>query len=139
MAKVYKIHPGIGVARVGPSKEGFFLAREAPGAAPIDIDTAGREVAFAGYKDSSKLIRRQAARFRVYEYDRDDATGRLILRREITADDASIFWSISLVSGKAEGREMVSVPGADGRRMIVPGAEDRNSPLRPPLASSRAL
>jgi hypothetical protein len=128
MAKVYKIHPGVGVARVGPSKEGFFLAREAPGAAPIDIDTAGREIAFAGYKDSSKLIRRQAARFRVYEYDRDDATGRLILRREITADDASIFWSVSLVSGKAEGREMVSVPGADGRRMIVPGAEDRNSP-----------
>lgn len=128
MSKVYKIHPGTGVARVAPSTSGFFLARETPGGVPIDIDGMGRETAFTGYKDTNKVMRRQGARFRIYEYDRNDATGELSLVREITADDATIRWSVSLVSGKAEGREMVSVDGPDSKRMIVPGPDNRNEP-----------
>ena len=96
MTKVYKIHPGMGFARVGPSTQGYFLAGETPGAAPVDIDAAGNEVAFSGYKDASKIMRRQGARFRIYEYDRDEASGRLTLAREITLADPDIKWSVSL-------------------------------------------
>lgn len=128
MAKVYRIHPGMGFARVGPSRQGYFLAGEAPGAAPIDIDATGNEAPFAGYKDASKIMRRQGARFRVYEYDKDAATGRLTLLREITAAEADIEWSVSLTSSKAAGKEMVSAAGPDGKRTIVPGTQDRNQP-----------
>ena len=44
--KVYKIHPGIGIARVGRSNNGFFLASESPdGGAPFELDDNG-EVPF---------------------------------------------------------------------------------------------
>src|SRR5690242_17226572 len=113
MTKIYKIHPGMGFARVGRSRQGYFLAGEAPDAAPIDIDANGGEVPFSGYKDQAKIMRRQGARFRVYEYDRDDASGRLTLTREITAADAEIRWSVSLTAAKAEGKLMRAVTGAD--------------------------
>src|SRR3954451_21896769 len=111
MSRVYKIHPGMGFARVGPSKQGYFLAGEAPDLAPVDIDAAGNEVAFAGYKDARKLVRRQGARFRVFEYDRNDGTGVFTPIREITANDAEIKWSISLTSSKAAGKAMTVITG----------------------------
>ena len=60
MTKVYKVHPSIGVARVGNSDE-FFIGPELPGtfARPAD----GR------YRDGGKKLRRQAARFWVFEHD----------------------------------------------------------------------
>lgn len=36
MAKIYKIHPGIGIARVGKSEHGYFLAAETPGGRPLE-------------------------------------------------------------------------------------------------------
>lgn len=128
MSAVYKIHPGIGFARVGPSQDGYFLAGEAPGAAPIDIDAAGNEVAFRGYKDAAMIMRRQGARFRVFEYDRDDVSGRLALVREVTSADAAITWSVSLTAAKAAGKSMTAVIGPDGKRTIVPSGQDRNQP-----------
>jgi hypothetical protein len=128
MTKVYKIHPGMGFARVGRSTLGFFLAGETPGGQPIDIDFAGNEVAFSGYKDPTKIMRRQGARFRIYEYDRDDASGSLTLVLEITAAEADIKWSVSLTSAKAEGKLMQMIIGADGKRTIVPSAQNRNEP-----------
>jgi hypothetical protein len=128
MTKVYKIHPGMGFARVGRSTQGYFLAGEAPDAGPIDIDANGHEALFSGYKDQAKVMRRQGARFRIYEYDRDDATGGLTLNREITIAEADIRWSVSLTAAKAEGKVMHAIIGADGKRTIVPSAQNRNDP-----------
>lgn len=128
MAKIYKIHPGMGFARVGPSTAGYFLAGESPGAAPIDIDAAGNEVAFSGYKDATKIMRRQGARFRIYEYDRDEASGTVTFVREITLAEADIKWSVTLTASKAEGKRMQAVIGADGKRTIVPSGDNRNEP-----------
>ncbi len=52
MAKRYKIHPSIGIARVGTSKE-FYIGPELPGAFARSGD--GR------YRDADKKLRRQAA------------------------------------------------------------------------------
>jgi hypothetical protein len=126
MSKVYKIHPGMGFARVGPSRQGYFLAGEALGADPVDINAAGDEAPFAGYKDASKMMRRQGARFRVYEYDRNDGTGGLTLTREITAAEAEIDWAVVLTSAKAAGKLMTVIVGPDGARTLVPDTPDRN-------------
>lgn len=60
-----KIHPGVGIARVGNSPDQFFIGPEAP------IDP--REIAApdGGFKDADGRIKRQAARFRIYAYDKN--------------------------------------------------------------------
>jgi hypothetical protein len=128
MSKVYKIHPGIGIARVGPSTDGYFLAGEASDALPIDIDANGEDIAFKGYKDAAHFMRRQGVRFRVFEYDKVDATGVMTLAREITASDATIVWTVKLAAAKAAGFEMTMTMGPDGVRTLTPGTQLRNMP-----------
>ena len=83
-----KIHPAIGIARVGNSPSEFFVGPEKPGAHPRPI---------GGYRDAQGRIKRQAARFRLFGYDKD---GKLL--QEITAKDATITWTVSLANKKAE-------------------------------------
>lgn len=97
---VYKIHPAIGVARVGNSPNAFFIGPEKPGEPGVEIAADGTEKPLAQYKDAGQ-IKRQAARFRVFEYDKHPVTGMLTLQREITANDAQIVWKVALVNRKA--------------------------------------
>src|SRR5262249_46371948 len=82
-----KIHPAIGVARVGNSEKGFFLGPEIPSPPPA---TAGER------RDDQQALMRQAARFRIYGYNR---AGEVV--RELTADSARIEWQLSLANLKA--------------------------------------
>jgi len=136
MAKVYKIHPSVGIARVGQSQEGFFLAPESSGGARLEITQNG-DVAFTGFKDSKYLIKRQAARFRVYEYD-DDGAGNQTLIGEVKPHQATIRWTVKLVNSKAAGPTMTSrVSDLQGERVIV---ADYTKPPRnnPPPGFTRA-
>lgn len=99
MATVYKIHPAIGVARVGNHPSAFFVGPEAPGAAGVEIDANDAETAVARYKADGK-VKRQAARFRVLRFLQDDS-GALQLLGEVTADDAKIEWTVDLCNRKA--------------------------------------
>lgn len=85
-----KIHPGIGVARVGNSTEadGYFVGPEVltpPTTAAEDI------------RDSSGALKRQAARFRIYGYN---AAGEVV--RELTREDADIRWCVHVANKKAD-------------------------------------
>jgi hypothetical protein len=81
------IYPPIGIARVGNSKEGFFLAPEVP-------DPLPEPPGF--YRDKEGALKRQAARFRIYGLN---AAGVAV--RELTADDATIEWQVHLANTKA--------------------------------------
>src|SRR5713101_875985 len=81
-----KVHPAIGVARLGDSPDDFFIGPEKVWEAP---DPAG------GFKDAQCRVKRQVARFRVYAYD-DDGTVD-----ELTAANADITWTVQLVNKKA--------------------------------------
>lgn len=81
-----EIHPAIGIARVGNSPQGYFFGPEVPDGRP------GRGVRF---KDSAGRIRRQVARFRIYGFDADG-----VAVKEITADDASIRWTVHVANSK---------------------------------------
>jgi L-Lysine epsilon oxidase N-terminal/L-lysine epsilon oxidase C-terminal domain len=100
VSTTYRIHPGIGVARVGDSLQAFFVGPEAPGV-PASLagpaDPAGQS---GKYKDGEQRIKRQGARFRIFEYRRD-AAGRPTHIREITAADAEIAWEVHLVNRKS--------------------------------------
>ncbi len=92
MPKVYKIHPSIGIARVGTSDE-FYIGSEIPGVLARPSD--GR------YRDNNRKLRRQAARFWIFEYDdsNPDIPTRQILVGE--KDIAQIVWTVHLVNKKA--------------------------------------
>ena len=59
MATVYKIHPAIGVARLGNHETAFFVGWEGPGSLGVEIHQDGTEHPLAGYKVDGK-IKRQA-------------------------------------------------------------------------------
>jgi hypothetical protein len=82
-----RIHPAIGIARVGNSKDEYFIGPEVPfptGPPP------------GGYRDAGGHLKRQAARFRVYGYD---SAGRVV--GEITSAEAEIVWQVRVANKKA--------------------------------------
>jgi hypothetical protein len=81
------IHPGIGIARVGNSPDGFFIGPEVEQPDPVPPNF---------YKDSSGALKRQAARFRIYGFD---ARGEVVA--ELTETNARIVWSVHLANKKA--------------------------------------
>lgn len=101
-----KIHPSIGIARVGNSPDGFFIGPEIPGAGTTPV---------GGYKDKGDMergipprIKRQAARFRIFAYD-----DKHQLIGEITSADAEITWTVHLVNSKAEGDNFIGLSGEE--------------------------
>ena len=112
MATTYKIHPAIGIARVGNSPDEFFVGPERIGELP---DPPG------GFKDASCRVKRQAARFRIFAHHDDDTV------EEITAASADITWTVHVANKKAgfPGRGN-SEPAAD--LTIDPGQRTLSNP-----------
>ncbi|MBO3457319.1 LodA/GoxA family CTQ-dependent oxidase [Aetokthonos hydrillicola Thurmond2011] len=125
MAKIYKIHPSIGIARVGNSPDKFYVGSEIPGVAPVEI-VNGEEKTLQKYKDENGRLKRQAARFRIFEFEQD-ATGVLSSGREITANEATIEWQVHLVNSKAAGQKFNNDSGA----LRNPGVERKKLTIDP--------
>jgi hypothetical protein len=118
MPNIYRIHPAIGIARVGDSPDEYFVGPEAPGVPPSLNQPDAPHDPNAGYKDDQGRIKRQGARFRIYEYTLDDV-GATTQVREITAADAQIEWEVHMVNLKAAAPEFPP--------------PDPNSPLPPEM------
>src|SRR5215203_2768854 len=94
MPPIYRIHPAIGIARLGNSPDEFYISPEAPAALPIACDAAGNatlapdgtsEETITTFKDEKGRIKRQAARFQVYVYDEESPEGRPLRLRDDVA------------------------------------------------------
>jgi hypothetical protein len=112
MATVYRIHPAIGIARVGNSPGEFFIGPERRGELP---EPPG------GFKDAQCRVKRQAARFRIFAHHDDGSV------EEITDAEADITWTVHLANRKA------AYPGRGnseptGDLVIDPGARTTNGP-----------
>ena len=93
-----RIHPGIGVARLGNSDE-FYPGPEAPGIVVDPGGTGGPGPDGGTYRDSSARLKRQAQRYRVYAYDANDQ-----VIAELTADSGlvkSLRWRVHVRNMKA--------------------------------------
>ena len=93
-----KIHPGIGIARVGNSPDQYFVGPEAPCDPNEVAPPAG------GYKDTDGRIKRQAARFRIYAYDKaGKVLGELPLGSPADCEAgraAQVSWKVHLANKK---------------------------------------
>jgi hypothetical protein len=127
-AVAWKIHPAIGVARVGNSETGFFFGPEAGDrhGAPI-----GRRHD-AGDQANLRLpaVKRQAARFRIFAYD---AAGDCL--GEVTgATVRSIEWTVELANKKASAMRTGPRPAgrpARPRNKDIPDGERRRLEITP--------
>jgi hypothetical protein len=88
MVRRLKIHPAIGVARVGNSPDEFFIGPERP----WDFEPPA-----GGYRDAKRRLKRQGTRFRVFVYDDGQPP------RELEAAEAEVEWSVRLANTKAAG------------------------------------
>jgi hypothetical protein len=110
-----KIHPAIGVARVGDSPDEFFIGPETNDR-PLDSSVA--------YKDPDGRIKRQAARFRIYGYDKND-----VVVCELTSEKAKIRWKVHLANKKASWfrfETALDVPEAKAATRRNDSVEDRS-------------
>lgn len=97
---IYKIHPAMGIARLGDSGD-FFIGPEIPGRSATGAD-AGRGTAVPPFKSGG--VKRQAARFRVWKYKWDDAKCQYIPKQEVKWGDPgikNIRWKVQLANRKA--------------------------------------
>lgn len=100
-----KIHPAIGIARVGNSPRPAFIGPESPDAPPLDM---------SAYKDEEGRIVRQAARFRLYGYD---SAGNVVRELKLSDQDVSkIEWTVHVANKKAAWYKFyvpLDIPEAD--------------------------
>ncbi len=84
----FRVYPSIGIARVGNSPDEYFFGPEAPGPHPHDP---------GNFRDSQGRVKRQAARFRVYGFNR---AGEVV--KEMTNDgDTEIAWRVQVANKKS--------------------------------------
>lgn len=113
MDRFFRIHPAIGVARVGNSPTQFFVGPERIGEPP-NFDIATKQ--FRPFKDSQGRIKRQAARFRLFEYELRN--GKQVPVREVnlgTTGIVSIQWKVHLANRKAAFFNFDGQDGVDGK------------------------
>ena len=119
----YRIHPAIGIARVGnaPASE-YFLGPELPNQRTERAPDTGTAV--PPFKSDGR-VKRQAVRFRVFEFVRDG--GQWTVSREVSlaeGDVAELTWTVHLANRKASFFEF---HGLDGSPEGNPNIKRRNS------------
>lgn len=138
MGTVYKIHPAIGIARVGDAETAFFIGPEAPGSRGVELADDGSEAPLTAYKTGGR-VKRQAVRFRVFAYEQDPG-GELELVGEV--DPAQVEWSVDLCNRKAALDRSVGPAGprnptvADRRSLVIRAARPASvsGRNRPPVS-----
>ncbi len=85
-----KIHPSIGIARVGNSTQpdGFYIGPQVVDPDPLPP---------GAYRDSTGALKREVAEFRLYGYD---AQGRVV-RELLMGDGVHVAWTVELANHKA--------------------------------------
>lgn len=129
---ILKIHPSIGIARVGDAPSAFFIGPEIPFAGNTGQDS-GAGTTVPPFRDGGGKVKRQAARFRIFLY-----TGGLPEEVDLDHPDvAEIEWTVHLANRKAAFFEFKGQRGATGpfvgavpdlRNKSIP-AGDRNPKL----------
>ena len=151
MPTTYRIHPGIGIARLGNSPDAFCISPERPAALPIDCDRRGNpllspdgttELAVKAFKDSEGRIKRQAARFQVWAYDDQSPEGRpLKLGDQVEGGGNAgtlidIQWRVHLANKKASWYEFDQLRGEHG---YAPDHPRRNASITGTNARQRLI
>ncbi|BDD06373.1 LodA/GoxA family CTQ-dependent oxidase [Aureibacter tunicatorum] len=121
---IFRIHPAIGIARVGNSEE-FYLGPETmagmpaensgdpSGGLPIKPETEDQTITSDDLRDNEGRLKRQAARFKIFAYDeaevgsypakesREIKVGDTVTIGGVSRKVSSILWQVHLANKKA--------------------------------------
>ncbi|MFJ9777046.1 LodA/GoxA family CTQ-dependent oxidase [Kitasatospora sp. NPDC101157] len=112
-----KIHPAIGIARVG-NGDTFFYGPETPDEPPGPPGFS---------KEGTGRIKRQAARFRVYGYDKEGEVVREVLDGQ---GGAGVEWTVHLANRKAAWYKFsLALDIPEAQRLSQDQYERRNNAL----------
>jgi len=151
MPTTYRIHPGVGVARLGNSPDAFYIGPETPAAMPIACDQRGNprlspdgvtEQTIKSFKDGEGRIKRQAARFQIWAYDDDHPEGHpLKLGDQIEGGGNAgtlidIQWRVYLANKKASWYQFEQLDGEHG---YAPNHPLRNAAITDPNARQQLI
>jgi hypothetical protein len=151
MPTTYRIHPGIGIARLGNSPTAFCISPEQPAALPIDCDSRGNplvspdgqtELTISAFKDAEGRMKRQAARFQIWAYDDDNPDGRpLKLGDKIEGGGNAgtlidIQWRVYLGNKKSSWYQFQQLEGEHG---YAPNHQRRNASISDPNARQQLI
>ncbi len=135
----YRIHPGIGIARLGNSETDFYLAPETPAALPQACDGSGNPqygpdgvtpVPVKTFKDAQGRVKRQAARFQIFAYDEWNPDGRPLAIGDPVEGGGNhgalvdIQWRVYVANKKASWYPFSELKGEHG---YAPGSPRRNA------------
>jgi len=109
MSKSYRIHPAIGIARLGNSlgnqvNSHFFYGPESPNLTSLPSDGL--------YRDDTGALKRQAARFRIYEYDTDEPGD--VKEIQVGGNVTGVEWTVHLANKKAFWFQFDGLVGEEG-------------------------
>lgn len=148
---IYRIHPAIGIARIGDSPDEFYIAPETPAAMPIACDSAGNPLVspdgtsvqrVTTFKDKEGRVKRQAARFQIYVYDDESPQGRpLEIGAPIRGGGnqgtlTDIQWRVYLANKKSAWYQFNQLEGEHG---YLAGHPLRNPSITDPDARQRLI
>ena len=147
MSQIFRIHPAIGVARVGNSAE-FNLAPETLtgfpvpgndriiGGLPLTLDPPDEAITSSDLRDGSGALKRQAARFRIFGYPEEkkeswpSGAGTEITIGSVVGGQtvADIVWTVHVANKKAN--TFVLVEDEDQPQGISSFSDGRLPPIR---------
>lgn len=105
-----RIHPGIGIMRVGNSAADYYIGPEV---------TTPKRADFGSTRDAGGAIKRQAARFRVYGYDK---FGHVVAEIQ-QSENTRVEWTVHVANRKAAWYEFNAA-------MDIPATVNLTVPLR---------
>ena len=132
----YRIHPAIGIARVGDavrsdaSNDFYFVGPEIPGfAANVDPQSGAQ----GEFKTPDGRVKPQAARFRIFEYEKGtDGKFRPIgeVRTSETTRAVKIVWTVHLANRKANFCTFHGQAGAEDNPLFASYGTPQNPTLK---------
>ncbi|MFC3690677.1 LodA/GoxA family CTQ-dependent oxidase [Chenggangzhangella methanolivorans] len=124
--KTIRIHPGIGIARLGNSDE-FFVGPEAPGLVVDPGGKGGPGPNGGSYRDADARLKRQAQRYRVYGYDAD---GKVVAELTKQSDLVqSLRWRVHVRNMKAANYAFQGAYLFDPDKLRNPSVQPGKKPI----------
>ena len=117
----YRIYPPIGVARVGNSESEHYFGPERPDSLGTEMDAEGVETAITSTKDREGHVKRQAVRFRVFEFSDEHPGGRPVELPE----GARIRWAVTVANIKDAILRAAAPPLKPDRPQFDPNRSNR--------------
>lgn len=143
---VYRIHPAIGIARLGDSPDGFCISPEKPAQLPIECDAEGNaakdDAPVKHFKDDKGRIKRQAARFQIFAYDEANPKGVPLRIGDHVEGGGNrgklvdIQWRVHLANKKAA---WFTFDGLRGETGYPDGTPLRNAAITDPIERQRLI